>query len=241
MTVLVVLVIVIGGYLGYRYIKESLSVSADLAGLSNRDSVLAHVIDKSPAPPAGSKLTGERVELYVGAFDSVSRGWRALTTALDTVKSQNDSGESIGSFKTWVNKSVLREIVRLPLVSRRGLVNYLNMRHLSWAEYVWIKERTIAASMITRGEYDSAMLGEMRAHFPANDNKKSKGLNAPSPDELFRRIEEIRSSGGLDSTEIALVAPHRRELLSTGLPSLMGLDTDLDNQTDVSVNDGDEE
>jgi hypothetical protein len=234
-TVIVVLVVVVGGWLAYRYLHDALAMPSDLAALGNRDSVLAQISSKTPAPAAGSKLTPGQVKLYIEGLDSVNVGWNGLMTALDTIRSQSDSGASITSVKTWIGKSLLREIIRLPLVSRRGVVNYLNLHGISWAEYNWIKERTVAASMITQADYDSAMHAEIREHLPPADADSKKNIAPRSTDGLFKRVEAIRASGDLDSAEIALVAPHRSELLTKGLPSLVGLDTDLDSKVDVGL------
>jgi|GEM_PF-2505929 len=220
----IVLVILIGvaGYIGYRMMGDSLDIPEDLKAYTDRETMMAEIRSTRPAPPDTTHLTAGQVEVFVGALDSLATGWNKLAYTLDSVRTA-DSGA--GSLSLWTTPALLKQIIQLPLVTRRAIVSYLNDHDLSWAEYIWLKERTIAASGITPNETDSALSAILQQHLDSDEQDAFK-TDKMEETALFTRVAKLRASGVIDSSDVALVAPYRRTILDRGIPTLIGIETE---------------
>jgi len=222
-TLLITICIAAGGYYAYRYLRGVFEVPHELAAYDDEASMLALITSTAPPPGASEHLTPERVQLFIGAVDPVAAGWRGLLTALDSMHLGADGDSTEINFMT--TPTVIHEIIRLPLVTRRGLVEYLNAKNLSLQEYTWLKERTVAASGITLREYDSALHGTLQRYISSKNVANIR--NAHDSKLFFDRVEELRSSGAVDSSDMALAAPYRSVLLDKGLPVLLNIENDF--------------
>ncbi|MEP7219412.1 MAG: hypothetical protein ABI876_10870 [Bacteroidota bacterium] len=224
-TVLLVVLIAGAGFAGYHYLKNSLGISADLKAYANKDSVLGKLRSHAPAPGRNEHLTKQQVALFIGALDSAATGWRNLRAAIDSFRIGTGTGKDSSEMNISASPKLVRGIILAPLVTRRAIVNYLNNNNLSWEQYLWIKERTVAAADINAGDLDSAETAVARAHLHGK-GPDIKGKLSRS-DDFFRKVEQIRNNGLLNDHDRELAAPYRDLLLSRGLPTLMGTETNL--------------
>ncbi|MDB5033413.1 MAG: hypothetical protein JWQ98_654 [Chlorobi bacterium] len=224
-TVLLVLIIAGAGFAGYRYLRNSLDISPDLKFYSNKDSVLGKIRNHAPAPGRNEHLTRQQVTLFIGALDSAASGWRDLRAAIDSLHIR--SGKDSSGMNIWASPKLVREIILAPLVTRRAIVGYLNRNNLSWEEYIWIKERTVAAADINEGDLDSAETAVMRSHFRLYGNGADVKRKLSHSDDFFRNVAQIRNGSLINDHDRELAAPYREVLLSRGLPALMGTETNL--------------
>ncbi len=223
-TLLITLGIAAGGYYAYHYLRGVFEVPDELAAYDNKDSLLARITSRAPAPAASEHLTPERVKLFIGAVDPVATGWRGLLSALDSMNLGAEVDSTEINFMT--TPTVIHEIIRLPLVTRQGLVEYLNAQKLSLEEYIWLKERTVAASGITLREYDSVLQATLQRYVSSKNVMNIR--NSHDAKLFFERVEQLRSSGAIDSSDIALAAPYRPLLLDRGLPVLLNIENDFE-------------
>lgn len=219
-----VLLIAIGiaGYFGYQMINESFNIPEELEAYADPGLMRMRLKSTTPAPPDTAHLTPERVAQFIGALDSLGSGWQGLAIMLDSLQS-DDNGES--KVTIWTSPAIIQQMMHTPLAMRRALVSYLNNNNISWAEYIWLKEHTIAASGITLHETDSSLNAVVSTHTKLNSTDLIPTQSKESTSNFFNRIEQLRKSGAIDSSDIALVAPYRQALLSKGLPALACIDT----------------
>lgn len=231
----IVLVVVIGiaGFFGYQMINESFDIPEQLEAYNDPELMRSLVKSKAPAPPDTAHLTQERVQKFMGALDSLGSGWQGLALLIDSLQSEKGQEQ----FSIWSSPALINQMMQTPLTMRRALVNYLNLHNISWEEYVWLKERTIAASGITLRETDSSLNAVVSAHFKMGTPDMITTKSKETATDFFHRVEALRMSGAVDSSDIALVAPYRETLLSKGLPALAGIESkqDLDGGLNVST------
>lgn len=217
---LLVILIAVGGYFGYTLIRQNFDLPDDLAPYAEADSLAEFIHSREPAPPDTAHLTAGRVELFIGAFDSLNTGWYNLNRTFDSLGLGNNGKK----LDIWESPSVFRELVKLPLLTRKGLASYLNARNLSLAEYVWLKERTVAASGITHQDVADCFRDSLARYVNVSDsiplNSSEKLLS------FFNRVEELRRSGAIDSSDIALAAPYRQTILRKGMGVFLGPEGD---------------
>lgn len=219
-----VLMIAIGiaGYFGYQMLDQSFDIPEQLEAYNNPELMRSLVHSKAPAPPDTAHLTAEQVQKFIGALDSLGSGWQGLAVLLDSIQSAENTGNE---FSIWDSPALISQMMQTPLNMRRALVTYLNEHNISWAEYVWLKERTVAASGITMRETDSSLNAVVDHHIKLGNPDMISTKSKETASDFFQRIETLRTSGAIDSSDIALVAPYRETLLSKGLPALACVDT----------------
>jgi len=214
------LIVLVLGYVGYRYLTTVLEVPEDLARYNDPLEAAALIRDTTPAPPDTAHFTATDLERYLGGLDSVAAGWQPLVRAFDSLilVSRNDASDTTLSLANAPN--VLRQLAIFGPRTHRAIVHYLNDQRLSLARYIWIRDRVIAASGVTDHEVRQAAERTLRhgLSFP---------FGADLQRDLFARVEKLRVTGRIDSTEHALARPHRDELLERGLFSLMNLEGTL--------------
>jgi hypothetical protein len=148
------------GYFGYRAIKETLTLPEELAPYESRAAALKLIRSAAPAPGPEARLTARQVELFIGMLDSINIGSDNLEPALDALH-LDTNGRGKSKPNILAVPGVVHQALMMAPLTRRAIVNYLNNNGLSWEEYLWIKERVLAASGITRAEADSS--GEINA------------------------------------------------------------------------------
>jgi hypothetical protein len=217
--ILAVLILIAGGITFIR-LKSSYDLPDSVKALASRSGTLSQIRSRALAPPDNARLTPEKVGLFIGALDPIRIGWEKMKHTLDSI---NRTGKGKGKVDFWGSPYFVRQVNMMPLDSRRQLVTYLNQKGLSWEEYVWLKEHVIAASGLTRGEFDSTFDVQLRHYFRSEDSS-STNATAVGAAELFKDIDVIRSRG-IDSSDAALAAPYRTLLLDKGFPALLGVET----------------
>ncbi len=213
---LLVLLIGIGGYVGYTMLRDNFEVPEELAPYAISKPIRQLVHSNAAAPPDTAHLTPERIEMFIGVFDSLNTGWHNLSRVFDSLDTPDLESRR---WDLWKSPIIIREAIALPLRMRKGLVAYLNSRNLSLAEYVWLKERTTAASGITYQEAAAVLRDSLHRYLPVPDSSPidaGKQLTA-----FFKRVEQIRSSGMIDSSDIALAAPYRQHILRNGIGAFL--------------------
>lgn len=217
--VLLVIVLTAGGYIGYTMLVKNFAVPEELARYGEYESMMKLIRSTAPPPSDSAHLTPERVELFIGALDPLNAGWHELRDALDSLGGENHDHEALD---IWKGPAMFREIFRLPLLTRRAMVDYLNSHNLSMAEYIWLKERTVAASGLTYKDFAGAFRDSLNRSLPMQDSLFLGGNEGAT--EFFGRVEELRRSNVIDSADIALVAPYRDAILSRGTGVLLSME-----------------
>jgi hypothetical protein len=222
---LLVIVVAIAGYFGYRYFAGALDLPEELEPYTEADSVRAQVRSHAPRPPAATRLDRQWLALYVDGLDSIGG---ALLDTRDVIDSMYRSAQARGDTGITVlvtSPTFFRAMAIIAPSTKRALVDYLNGRGRSLDEYHWAKERTLAATDITRETADSTLRAMIGRFFNTGDAKLSLGGDAI--DVWFERIDSLRSSGAIGDDERALALPMRQRILERGLASLYGFDTDF--------------
>ncbi len=227
---LLVILIAIGGYFGYTMLRQNFDLPDDLAPYAEADSLAEFIHSREPAPPDTAHLTAGRVALFIGAFDSLNTGWYNLNRTFDSLGIRNARGKQLD---LWQSPEVLRDIIKLPLLTRKGLASYLNARNLSLAEYTWLKERVVAASGITHAEIGAIFRDSLSRYIPVPDSSPID--NGPHISAFFERVEKLRRSGAIDSSDIALVAPYRQTIIRDGLGAFLSPESDDENGMPATV------
>jgi hypothetical protein len=237
--VVVAVAVGIAGYFAYMKVKQALDTPKELLPYANPDSMSARMSSHDSAPPDGAHLTSNQVQLFIGAFDSINSGWSEMKRAFDSMHLNKNGKDDSVKVNLWASPYFLQQFNMMPLRARKGLTAYLNEHHLSWAEYLWIKERIVAASGITRHELDSALHAKLEGYFQAQetadstadstrrDSSRSK-VATDSTETFFRKVDSLRASGAIDSTERVLVASYHDILLDKGLLCLFGIETNFE-------------
>ena len=212
---LVILALFASGFMYWWFqVYSKFNPPEELKPYATRESSLSLIKSKAPAPDQSKRLTQEDIDFYVNSFDSLNSGWRIFDAAWDStmVTRSPDNDEKFDPLDLD-DLGVL--FFRTNLYARQSLINYLNLLNRSWDEYQWTKRRVIAASGITQEEFTDTLRNFMVRH---NFNIETENRQLASED-LFSKVREIQS-GGIDSTEQALVAPFRTKLLTDGMHSL---------------------
>ena len=207
--------------LGYMFISTLSDVMPpeELQPYTSLEETLKLVHSSTAAPGPGKRLTQENVEFFINGLDSVNASWEQLEPALAAqVEKSNEKIDIIRSYEEF------KEMIHLPFYTRQGLVNYLNLEGKSWDEYLWAKARIVAASGITQEEAHTVLRSLYSTYFILEDQQNVLETIRDGSDSFYTRVDSLRENG-VDSTEIALVAPYRDVLLSKGLHSLMGVET----------------
>lgn len=227
---LLVILIAVGGYFGYTLIRQNFDLPDDLAPYAEADSLAEFIHSREPAPPDTAHLTAERVALFIGAFDSLNTGWYSLNRTFDSLGIRNTKGKQLD---LWKSPDMLREIIKLPFVTRKGLASYLNARDLSLAEYVWLKERVVAASGITHDEIGAIFRDSLNRYIPVPDSSPmNSGVRISA---FFERVEALRRSSAIDSADVALVAPYRQTIISKGLGAFLSPEVEDEDEMPATV------
>jgi len=216
---LAILIAGVVGYLGYRFANSLAEIPDDLALYQHQDSIRAMVQSKAPAPSGSARLTEPQVATLLVATDSANAILKQFTGKL-TALAHGDAGIVKG---VSGGMELVRQLSLIPLSVRRSLVSVLNQQNRSWAEFTWMKERAVAAAAITPSDVDSAVRVLLRSTL--GDTTTAK-IQIPDGEvrDFYRRTDSLRTSGGIDSMEIALMRPYRTVLLERGLLLLLGLD-----------------
>ena len=237
--IVVAIAVGIAGYFAYMKVKQALDTPKELLPYANPDSMSTRLSSHDTAPPAGSHLTPNQIRLFMGALDSINTGWSEMKRAFDSMHLTSKSGGDTAKIDLWASPYFLQQFNRMPLLARRGLTNYLNDHRISWAEYLWIKDRMVAASGVTRHDLDSALKSKLEGYFQSHDTTATPGdttardttvtkIGADSTETFFRHIDSLRTSGAIDSTEQQLVIPYRDVLLDQGILCLLGIETNFE-------------
>lgn len=174
------------------------------------------VISDAPAREDSHPLDSAELHFYLGAIDTVWNAWSEFERVYDSAYAERDPEEP---FDPMDLDEVGIIFWRIPLYARRGLVDHLNASDRSWAEYLSIKERVIAATDITHREVGDSIRSFLHQR---NFNLDEGELELPNQ-KLFTRAEKLRASA-IDSTERTLVAPYRDLLVTRGLHTLSGME-----------------
>jgi hypothetical protein len=220
-----VLAVAIAGYYTYHHFESAFRIPPELARFTVEDSVRALVANHAPAPPADARLDAATVALYVDGAERTGRALLETRRIIDsTFGADRRAGDSsLGSM--LMSPSFYRVVTLLEPRAKRALVAYLNERGRSLDEYAWAKLRVVAASGITRESVDSSMRAMIGRFFTRSGARFS--LGSRNTDAYFRRVDSLRASGAITDTERALATAARSRLLSRGLASLYGFDTDF--------------
>ena len=225
-TSLLVIAIAVAGYFGYRYVSGALDVPEELESYATPDSVRSLIEADAPRPPETARLDSAWLAFYIdglGAIETPLLGTRDLIDSM--YRAARDHGDS--NITTLVTSPALyRAIATVAPATKRALVGYLNARGRSFDEYVWAKERTLAATDLTRESADSARGALVGRYFTSKSTNVSIGGDAIGI--WFARIDSLRASGTITDDERRLAAPQRRRILERGLASLYGFDTDFE-------------
>ncbi len=237
---LVILAVAIAGYFAYDKLKVAFETPQELLPYVHPDSMLARVRSKAPAPAAGVRLTAEQVQIFVGALDSVNSGWDAMSRALDSLNMKAVVKNDSAKVNYWASPYFILEFRLLPLRGRKSLVTYLNEKGVSWAEYLWIKERVVGASGIRHEQVDSVLESVLVSWFAADSTGRSDSMETNVGNDsvvaFYARLEALRASGAIDSAETALVLPYRETILARGLLALLCIETNFKIGLDLKVN-----
>lgn len=227
-TAITALVLLIGGYFGYKFFKDLVAIPDDLKPYKESGAVLSMVKSHASPPPKGSLLTEKQLDLYLEALDSVGKGFMAFRKELDSMGLTDPNDESAENLLK--SASAIRPILLYSVITRRAIVNFLNRHNLSLDEYEWIRRRVIAASKITQQEFDSLH----KVMIPPNTFLSGlyEGLESEEPlwvipsnsVSQLPRHGTLYSEDAVDSTEILLVRPHHARILHNGFASLVGVE-----------------
>lgn len=216
---LALLLVGIGAYFSYRFVNTIADIPEELHPYQYHDSVRAMVRNHTAAPSDTAHLTSDHLPTLFAVVDSSNA---VLTTCLTNI-------DSLGSGSDGVLKEVdkgmevVRQLRLLPLSVRRVVVAALNQQNRSWREYLWIKERAVAAAGITKADVDSAVRALLREKF---DDSTTANANVPEGEitAFYRRADSLRASGAIDTAEVALMKPYRTTLLDRGKLLLLGIE-----------------
>ena len=222
-TVLLAVAIGVAGYFGYSYISDSLDIPEELAEYGSHDDALAHITSKAPAPGPEARITKEKMETLLGAFDSIQTGWRVTAVAIDSL-ANIDKGADSSAMGLLTMPQFIRQAMMGVMMTRRALVTHLNASNLSWEEYQWLKTRAIAAAGIDKPEADSVFALSLPSRLAVRNRTNSFGESELANEKLFENVARVRSSGTIDSTETALARHYRNALLTRGSAALKGLE-----------------
>lgn len=231
--VVVALIVGIAGYYAYDRLKGVLEMPPELLPYGRVDSMQTRIASQAPTPPPGTHLTADQVRFFVGALDSVNLGWVVMERGLDSINFRNGVKDS-GKIDLWASPFFLQQFMQMPLIARRALVAHLNANHISWNEYLWIKDHVIGASGIGKNDVDSVFTVRIHEYFSEADTTRTS-VGRDSMNVFFGRIEALRSSGVIDSSEIALVVPYRNTILDKGMLTLLGLETNFHLGMDLKI------
>ena len=203
----------------YRYVSSITGLPDDLKPYEDPLEAAALIRSKEPPPAGGARLTTEHLKIYLDGLDSVSAGLPPVTRALDSlIRVSDDAADTTISLANAPN--VLRHIALFGPRTHAAIVRYLNTHGLSLAQYLWIRDRIIAASDITIREARarSATVAREGVSLPFSDDLR---------EELFVQIDSLRRLGMIDSSERAAVAPYRDDILHRGTLSLLNVEATL--------------
>jgi hypothetical protein len=219
-SILIGLILVVG-LITFFNLKTSLELPEDLKLYADRPSTMSQIASSKAAPADTMQLTEEHVDLFMGTLAPVSSGYAYMKHRLDSLNRREGATDK-KRVDFWGSPFFIQQMNRMPLAARKDLVAYLNRHKPSWDEYLWLKEHVVAASGITRRDFDSLFDNRLRPYFRVEDSVSTNMIPAGAV-PLFERAELLRRTA-IDSTEIALVAPHRQRLLDSGFASLMSIE-----------------
>lgn len=223
------LLVGIGGYLSYRFVNTIADIPEELQPYQDHDSVRAMVHNRTAMPADTAHLTSQHLSTLLAAVDSSDLVLTTFLTKIDSLGSGSDGVlKEVGK-----GMEVVRQIRLIPLSVRRGVVAVLNQQNRSWGEYVWIKERAIAAAGITKADVDSAVRAVLREKF---DDSTTANAKVPEGEVtgFYRRTDSLRASGAIDTAEVALMKPYKTTLLDRGKLLLLGID--INDEIEVMLN-----
>ena len=213
---IIVLFLLVSG-LGYMWWQayNKFNPPAELREYAYRASLDSIVDSKAPARSDSAPLDAEEILFFMGAVDTVWSVWSEFDRVYDSAYAETGADEE---FDPLEFDEVGTLFWRIPLLTRRGLIDHLNKSNRSWEEYIGIKQRVVAAADISQREATDSLHALMRRYHLAVAEE-----GAPMPnDDLFRRTLELRPL--LDSTEKAMAAPLREDILRRGVQLLVGTD-----------------
>ena len=222
MTGMVILLLLILGlmYMVMRVIGRY-TPPEELRPYAYRESFEALLTSNSLPPNESRPLDSADLIFYLGAVDTIWNAWSEFERIYDSARAEADPDESFSPMD--LDEAGIAHI-RFPLHARRGLVDHFNSADRSWAEYLIIKKRVVAASGIGYPEVEDSLLSLMqRFNIEVVDEEERSQTGGDSTRAFFAEVERIRA-GGIDSIERARVAPYRELLLTRGLPGLIRME-----------------
>ncbi len=213
---IIVLFLLVSG-LGYMWWQafNKFNPPEELKAYAYRASLDTILDSKAPARDDATPLDEEELAFFLGAVDTVWSVWSEFDRVYDSAYAETGPGEE---FDPLEFDEVGTLFWRVPLLTRRGLIDHLNRSNRSWEQYIGIKQRVVAAANIGQQEATDTLHALMRRH---RLSVAEEGVDLPN-DQLFQRALELRPL--LDSAEKAMVAPYRETLLNKGVHLLVGTD-----------------
>ncbi|MBL7989615.1 MAG: hypothetical protein JNJ94_16260 [Chlorobi bacterium] len=209
----------VGGYFFYNFVNQLADVPAELQPYENLDSVRAQVRNHTAPPTDTAHLAPQHLATLLAVVDSSNA---LLSNFLASIKGVGSGDDGVMK-EVGKGMNLVLQVRLLPLSLRRGVVAALNQQNCSWGEYLWIKERAVAAAGITKADVDSAVRALLRETF--TDSTVAQGtMPEGEVAKFYRRTDSLRASGAIDTAEATLLKPYRTALLDRGKLLLLGIE-----------------
>ncbi|MBC8146057.1 MAG: hypothetical protein H7X80_10770 [bacterium] len=229
-TVLLIIGIGIAGYFAYRHLEYAFDVPQELESYEKEDSVRTFV-SSSTTVPRETKLDSAWIAFYLDGVKASGRALLSVRDALDSLHRVGAATGDTGITSILTSPSFYRSISVVEPSTKRALTAYLNQCGRSFDEYRWAKTQVIAATDITRASTDSALRALVGPFFENGGGSKLM-FASTNTDKFFKSVDSIRAAGAIDASTRAIAMSARELLLTRGLGSLYGLDTEFDANSD---------
>ncbi len=162
--VALVLVLVVGGVLGYVFIWRPARVYiASFQQLAQIPEIERQVVNKAPfTAPSGNELTEGMVTRFVAVQEQMQQSLGPTFAELKTKYDQLDRLQKVEHRQPTFPEAMgaLKDLTTIFVAAKRAQVEALNKAGFSLEEYSWIRGRVYSAAGIPMSEMDLTQLAE---------------------------------------------------------------------------------
>ena len=184
--VVVVIVLVVGGILGYIFVwRPASGYIASLRQLGEVSEIDKQVVNRSPfAPPAGNELTPEMVTRFAAVQEAMQQAlgprFAEMKTKYDYLDRLQKEEHRQPSFAEAMG--AMKDLVGVFVLAKRAQVDALNKTRFSLDEYSWVRSRVYNAAGLPFSQLDFTRIADAAKRGRTDFQVEKAGLDEPIPE-----------------------------------------------------------
>ncbi len=184
--VVLLLVVVVGGILGYVFVwRPASGYIASLRQLGEVAEINRQVANRTPfTPPSGSELTPDMVTRFAavqeGMQGSLGPRFAELKTKYDYLDRLQKEQHRQPTFVEAMG--ALKDLVGVYVIAKRAQVDALNKTGFSLDEYNWVRSRVYTAAGLPIAQMDLSRIASAAKQGSTDFQLEKAALDEPVPD-----------------------------------------------------------